>query len=1380
MRRVLPFALMLVLPGLAQAQETAAERTDRGVLTAFLEDNLSGAGRQIVIRGFQGALSSRASVEQLTVADDDGIWLTMNKVVLDWNRSSVLAGRVSVNELTAAEIIIDRAPVAGSGAPPPEAGGFALPELPVSVDIRRIAADSVVLGEGLLGQRVEGTITAALALSGGEGTADLTIERTDDGPDGRIVLDAGFSNATRTLMLQLDATEASGGIVSTMLNLPGAPSVELVVSGDGPLDNFAAGLDLQTDGVPRLTGEVTLKGAEDAATRFSADLSGDLAPLFAPDYAEFFGSSVSLTANGARSAAGRMELTTLDLRARSLELVGSAAVAADGLPEQFDLKGTLADPSGAPVLIPGSDGTLSVGSATLDIGYDSAEGETWRAVIDANSVVTPQGNVSALGLRGSGRISREATGMMVGGTLAATSAGLQLADPGLAQALGDRGNLTTRFWWQEGTGALNISGLTLDAGGMTAEGAGRLEGLDNAFRVSGSISAVIADMSRFATLAARPLTGRGEVSVYGKGSVLAGDFDVQATVKGQDLGLGITEVDGLLRGASQVSLDAVRDETGTELRAFSVQATSLTANGKGRVTSDNADLSLGFRFADLSVLGAAYGGSAEGTARVNGPFGKGEAALVADFAGQSIRIGIPEADRLLQGASSIQLEGGFANTVLTLKSLVVNAPKLQATASGTLAAAGSDITARVALADLGAVRPAFGGAFIADARVTGTQQNARLEMTARGTGLRFGMDVVDGLLAGETNLATSLGYDGTSVQIDRLTLANPQVNAGAKGVLSDVASDLTATVALTDLSRIRPGFGGQMSADVAFKGNSRNASLDLTGKAANLRIGQAEADRVLAGSSTVAAKVRLADGMLRIDDVRLQNPQVTASAKGRLTSTSRDIDLNARLSNLGLLLPDFPGPVTVSGTASEQGNGYVINLAGRGPGQIDGRVTGRLAQDFRSADLQVQGTGQAGLANPFLGTRVLSGPLSANLRLKGPLALSSVSGKVGLSGGRLADPSVPFSLQSINATATLAGGRAQIDATTQISTGGTVRVDGGIGLAAPYPGDLTIALIGVVLRDPNLYQIRANGDLRLTGPLTGGATIAGSMALPETELRIPSTGFGSAGSIEGLVHLYESTPVRETRRRAGQLAEAGGSGGGTSALRPFGLNIVVSAPNRLFVRGRGLDAELGGEVLISGTTANISPSGAFNLIRGRLDILGRRLVLSEASLLLEGNFDPTLRVVASTQNDGITSSVVIEGSAAEPKVTFSSSPQLPQEEVLAQLLFGRRLESLSAFQALQLANAVATLAGRGGEGLVGRLRKGFGLDDLDVQTSADGSAQLTAGKYISEKVYTEIVVDQDGKSQINLNLDLTDNVTVKGRVGADGNTGLGIFYERDY
>jgi translocation and assembly module TamB len=93
---------------------------------------------------------------------------------------------------------------------------------------------------------------------------------------------------------------------------------------------------------------------------------------------------------------------------------------------------------------------------------------------------------------------------------------------------------------------------------------------------------------------------------------------------------------------------------------------------------------------------------------------------------------------------------------------------------------------------------------------------------------------------------------------------------------------------------------------------------------------------------------------------------------------------------------------------------------------------------------------------------------------------------------------------------------------------------------------------------------------------------------------------------------------------------------------------------------------------------------------------------------------------------------------------------------------------------------VQTLAGRGGEGLVAKLRRGFGLDDLDLSTAEDGTASLTAGKYISRNTYTEVEVDQEGRSTISLNLDVTENLTLRGQVDSAGDTGIGIFLEKDY
>jgi translocation and assembly module TamB len=287
--------------------------------------------------------------------------------------------------------------------------------------------------------------------------------------------------------------------------------------------------------------------------------------------------------------------------------------------------------------------------------------------------------------------------------------------------------------------------------------------------------------------------------------------------------------------------------------------------------------------------------------------------------------------------------------------------------------------------------------------------------------------------------------------------------------------------------------------------------------------------------------------------------------------------------------------------------------------------------------------------------------------------------------------------------------------------------------------------------------------------------------LGETDVRVPSSSISTLGDLPEVIHIGESSAVLQTRVRAGVIGQGddNGESGGTNR-RAFPLDIVINAPSRIFIRGRGLDAELGGQLTIGGTSANVIPVGRFSLVRGRIDILQQRFELTEGTATLEGDFDPYIRLVATTETDtGTVISIIVEGPAGEPEVSFESIPELPQDEVLSQLIFGRDLQSISPLQAVQLASAISTLAGRGG-GALDRLRESIGLDDFDVTTDEEGQTAVRAGRYLSDNVYTDVTVTSEGDTEINLNLDLTDEVTAKGSVDQDGETSVGVFFERDY
>jgi translocation and assembly module TamB len=1277
MRRLV---ILLALLTALLPRPAAAQSDDPGILTRFLQDNLSAAGREVKVTGFRGALSSLARIDRITIADDQGIWLTLNGIALDWNRTAVLAGRFSVNSLTADEIIVARRPVASPQVPVPEARGFALPNLPISVNIGRLAAAKVDLGPDVLGEPLHASIEASLTLAGGEGQTTLLLTRTDAGPAGRVALTASYANATRNLVIDLEATEEAGGIAATLIGLPGAPATELTVKGQGIIDDFAADIRLATDGIDRLTGRVELKTDAKGANGFAARLGGNVAPLFLPDYAEFFGPDVRLDMAGRRAPSGALDLQRLSVQTQAMTLDGSLRLAPDGLPEVLSLTGRIAHADGTAVLLPttGED-RLYIDRADLTVGFDGARDEGWSAQVTLAGLDHPAIRAGQVLLSGSGRISRTPQGNQVGATVRLLAADLAPTDPGLAQALGTGAAATLRAVWQEGQ-PLRLSEVALAGADYTLSARGQIDDLAAGLRLNGQMTVDAADLARFSGLAGRPLGGRAMIEGSGTGSLLGGDFDIEAGIRGYGLSIGTPEIDNLLRGETTIALSAARDGSGTVLRQLDLSAATLSVNAKGRLASAGSDLTADLEFADLSVLG-----------------------------------------------------------------------------------------------------PSYRGALTATAKAVGTIEAGSLTLDGQGRDLAIGQTQADGLLRGQSSLSVALRSDKGAVVVDRATISNPQVSADLSGRVDGAATDIGGTVRLANLRPLGPGFGGSLTAKARATGTARTGTLTLDAQASGLSVGQPQADRLLAGQSSLSLALRTEGGAVRVDKAKLANPQLTVDATGRTSGTTRRVDLTATLRDLGLVLPEFPGALTIAGSAVDDGTGYRVDLTGKGPGKIDARVTGRMASNLSRADLALTGTGQAALANPFIAPQSVDGPLRFDLRLNGPLALNSVSGRVALAGGRIAIPAAPFSLQGVNAQADLARGRAQLAVTAGVSSGGSIEVRGPVSLTAPFDGDLSVGLRDVVLRDPDLYEVRAVGQLRVNGPLTGGALISGAITLPNAEIRVPTTDISGAGAIPDLTHVNEPAAVRLTRARAGLILTAADRDrqSGT-ARRPFRLDVTVNAPNQIFLRGRGLDAELGGAVRVRGTTDAPSPSGEIRLLRGRLDILGRRLDLTEAQITLGGSLDPVLRVVASTTSDGITSNVVISGLISDPQVSFTSVPPLPDEEVIAHLLFGRDLSQLSAFQAAQLAGAVATLAGRGGDGIIARLRKGFGLDDLDVVTSEDGSASLRVGKYISKKVYSEVVVGNKGTTQLNLNLDIRPGVTARASAGSDGQTGIGIFVDRDY
>ncbi len=1248
MRRLLAALLLALLPLAAIAQDD-----DAGFLQRLLQDSLSDAGRTVTIEGFRGALSAQAELDRLTVADDAGPWLTLEGVVLDWDRSALFQRRVEVRTLAARRIVLERLPAPaemGPELPAATAREFSLPELPVSIRIDSLVAEEIALGAPVLGEPVRLTLEGAFSLAGGDGSAELEARRIDDGPEGLFRIDASFENESETLALELRLEEAPGGIAARLLGVPGAPSVALVAEGAGPLSDFRTDLSLATDGTPRIAGTVTLLEPPETpgATAFEADIAGDVTALVLPQYRAFFGDDVALEVAGIRSPDGALELQELSLGAEALALDGSLALSAQGWPERLALTGRIAAADGAPVRLPLGGAPTTVGALTLDVAFDAARGERWTGGFELEDFARPDIAVRTASIAGGGRILGAGEGRIgradIG--LDIVAGGVVPADPALAEALGEALTGRVEMVLAGGDAPIEIEALRLAGTGYSAEGSASIGSIEDGLPTDLALDARIETLERFAGLAGQPLSGAASLSVAGQVAPLSGAFDLVIDGTARDLAVAQPSLDPFLAGQTSLSAAVARDLEATRVERFSIEGTQIRAAGEAIIAPETGRAIFEARLADIGLA-------------VPGLSGPVTLDADAERDGTDWTIGV---DAAAPGGVSAAFDGRLAE-------------------SGTL-----DLTLETEIGEL-----------------------ARFSRLA---GLPLGG-------------AASLRVEG---------MAN----------LSDAGFDL-----------------------------------GVEGQTRDLSIGQAEVDRLLAGTYALDARISRTWQTLSLDALTLDGANLTARASAQDGPGTGAASLTARLRDVGLIAPEFSGPLSLEAAARRAGAGWQVTADATGPGGTTLALSGRVPEDG-PPDLAFQGAAPLGLANSFIAPRSIAGQLRYDLALRGAPALGNLTGTLSVAGARFSAPVLRQALEEIDATIRLEGTRAVIAMSGAPAAGGTLRIDGPVGLAQPFPADITVALQSVGVTDPRLYETTISGQIGVQGPLAGGASITGRLGLGRTEIRVPSSGVSALGELPDIVHVSPRPAARRTLERAGLSASGTPDAGGNGSGPVYPLDVRIDATQRVFIRGRGLDAELGGSIRLSGTTADILPEGRFELIRGRLNLLQQRFELTEGWAQLAGDFDPVLRLVAETETDELALQVVVSGPASEPQVTFLSQPELPEDEILAQLIFGRDLSSLSAFQALQLASAVAELAGRGGGGLVARLREGSGLDDLDVVTDEDGNAAVRAGKYLTENIYTDVTVDGAGRSEINLNLDLTETLRAKGSFDNSGESSLGLFFQRDY
>ena len=126
---------------------------------------------------------------------------------------------------------------------------------------------------------------------------------------------------------------------------------------------------------------------------------------------------------------------------------------------------------------------------------------------------------------------------------------------------------------------------------------------------------------------------------------------------------------------------------------------------------------------------------------------------------------------------------------------------------------------------------------------------------------------------------------------------------------------------------------------------------------------------------------------------------------------------------------------------------------------------------------------------------------------------------------------------------------------------------------------------------------------------------------------------------------------------------------------------------------------------------------------------------------------------------------------------------MPQDELLARLLFGTSITQLSAPEAIQLAAAVTALQGGGG-GLdpINAIRRATGLSRLRILPADATTGQKTsiaAGKNIG-RLYVELITDGQGYSATRVEFQITRWLSLLSTVSTVGRQSVGARVSKDY
>ncbi|MCP4379883.1 MAG: hypothetical protein GY798_00380 [Hyphomicrobiales bacterium] len=1394
----------------------------RSVLASIIERAASGGGLALSIGTLSGWPPFAFGADRIVLADTNGTFAEIDGLSVDVDVGALLTGQIGIESIDANRVALARQPVL-------ESSGDSSSGSMVPLTARALSIARLELGADLVGRPAALAVAGAFA-SDSDGALQLRLKAERiDGTTGTLAADVDRAAGDTPIAVDLTVEEAADGILVGLTGRDSGPGYRLVAQTSLADGGFDGAVSLTSDGDARFAGQFGFTGADDAY-RLTLSGEGDLAELVPVDLAGIVSGRIEVAADIGWSGMkdGALPRITVRDTAVSTDTVRLSASGAFGPPDaELSFKLDAKRPDGEAIALPVGEDPITIGSLALSGRIAPHDGGRRLDLVGrvtglSSSVGTVPGIGLSLALESdddnpfaedsvpfAARVEADVLDLPAGRITATDAAPVLLT----------------------ADGTLDLSDLSAKVNAYLSIAGGRalFSGEGSSEQLSGEAKLRFGDLTALSALAGRALSGT--VSATATGTFFGPEgIELQIAGTANDLDPGEATAASLLVGDTKFELAVADFDNGISLSDVSVKGAEFLLGGDLSLTADQINGTVSGEVVDLAALAPQSTGAATFSVDVAGALdtptfdarlGIAEGSLVGQpISGASLRVSGEPIDAGWRG--KLALDGAFAGGPLSgtaeailetdtgrfsLPQVSISVAENSLTGAveqtpdgfltGTLSLEAPDLKTLAALALLEASGSAEGQV---DFATDGGKQTVALAFTGRGV-------VVETVIVDEAE---------GEVRIDDV-FGTPRIAGSAD------ASGIAAGSLQLNSAKISATVDG---GSTRFSATARGPDIDLSGSGSLAADGTAQVLRIDSLSGKLSGLDVATDGPATVrlgDTVSIDNVMM-AIGGGRVAvsgQASPQLNLDVRIDNVSASIADAFSPGlgaegTITGQATATGStdnpkiawqadwsGFAVaeSRASGLPGlsvtakgeaatdatTIDARLAGGgLALDvsgnipFSGADPQIRAQGSAPLELLGLVTDrelELGGVARIDLTIS---SLSAISGTVSVSNGTIVDAETKFGVADIAGEIRLDGQTATIARLTgRMAQGGTITVAGSVTIDpdAGLPTNLTIDVRDGRYSDGTTIDATYSASLGLSGPMLTTGKVTGRIDIARAEVLLPdSFGGGPALNVEhinvepGFVPPVKPAPPRTV--------------GGPQAAGGLALDITVASANRsaIIVRGFGLDASLGGSLRITGTTNSLVTVGGFEMLRGRIDVLGRRFDFTRGRLTFAGELVPILDFEATTRASDITATVRVTGPADNPQIELSSSPELPEEEIISHLLFDTNVGSLTAFQAAQLVDAIAQFSGAfaRGDGLFARARKITGLDDLDVRQNESGGTTVGIGKRINDNIRLGVEQDTRGSGRVIIDLDLTRNLKARGEAGDDGSGKIGLTFEREY